>query len=158
MSRDEKPVKIIEYSPKVEELFTLYEEMIQNVLPDVTITHIGSFAVPMTGKAELDVLIEVDDLQKTSDLLGKNGFGQGPVLKDEAFLSNYTYDVELEIHLVPKGSPKKELYLSHVKKLQEDKALREEVTKLKQSLNGQPRGVYREKKARFFKKKGIYKK
>jgi len=52
---------------------------LNDLLPNSKIEIVGSMAVPMKGRPEIDVLVIDLDVSGVSDILAKNGFKQGPV-------------------------------------------------------------------------------
>ncbi|MFP4424578.1 MAG: hypothetical protein ACLFP2_05120 [Candidatus Woesearchaeota archaeon] len=78
-------VKIIEPSDKIFELIEICKKEVQAALPKARITLIGSFAVPMCGKEEFDLLIEVDKVRQVQQNFKKIGFGVGPIIGGEGF-------------------------------------------------------------------------
>ena len=88
MVSNESIVKIIEPSKEIFELIAFYKKLIQKALPNCKITLIGSFAIPMCGKEEFDLLIEVDDVKNSQRLIKENSqnrIGIGPIVDGEGF-------------------------------------------------------------------------
>ena len=108
MSKD--TIKIIEPSKEIFGKINGYIEMVQSILPSSKITLIGSFAIPMCGKEEFDLLVETDDVVESQNLVEQNSngiFGKGPVVGDEAYSrSKKKYGIICELHFLPKKTSK----------------------------------------------------
>ena len=151
-SKDELPVKIIDFNPNFLKLFEKYKIIINKCLPKCNIYLIGSMAVPMKWKEEIDILVETEDVIKAHEILSKEGFSQGPIIKNSAFLRDYRFGIEAEIHLVRIGSKKIERTRKFVEKLQNNKELRLKFEEFKEKYSGLTRNEYRKKKEVFLKK------
>jgi GrpB-like predicted nucleotidyltransferase (UPF0157 family) len=68
------PIEIVEYDPAWPSAFLAERERISALVPGLQIHHIGSTAVPgMAGKAVIDMIALVDDLDATAGLLIERG-------------------------------------------------------------------------------------
>ncbi|MFH1916331.1 MAG: GrpB family protein [Nanoarchaeota archaeon] len=142
MTEDEI-VRIIPPSPRVIEIYELYTRMIKSALPAAHVRLIGSFAVPMKGKSELDILVETDDVVTAMDALAEHSFSKGPIIDREGYMHCRKYELLCEVHLVRMGDKKIAGYVNLVKTLQKDEHLRKEYEALKESCNGKTKAEYR---------------
>jgi hypothetical protein len=110
MSYVESKVKVIEPSKEVFEAIHFYEKLLREILPKSKITLIGAFAVPMCGKEEIDLLIEVDDVKNAQENIKEKSFGRfdiGPIVKREGFCkSKKKFGIVCELHIVPENHKK----------------------------------------------------
>ena len=145
-------VHFVEFNPFYLEIFNKYKTEILKLLPEAKIELIGSAAVPMKGKRELDILIEVPDKEKAQEILVKNGYGNGPIFGDTSYATDLKYGIECEFHILNKGHKQIKKFKSLVKELRKNKRLRENFERFKESCEGLTRREYRERKAEFLKK------
>ncbi|MAG26155.1 hypothetical protein CMI47_11385 [Candidatus Pacearchaeota archaeon] len=150
-------VKIIEPSKEIFEIIRYYKKLVKAVLPKSKVTLIGSFAIPMCGKEEFDLLVEVKtDIKEVQGKVSKEGdgrFGIGPINDGEGFCrSKRRYGIICELHIVNPGHKKIKGYLDYVKRLKADPKFVKEFEELKRSLDGLPERVYKEKKLEFLNK------
>jgi len=153
---DESTIKIIEPSKEIYELIEFYKKLMQKSLPNSNITLIGSFAIPMCGKEEFDLLVEVDDVKKTQKIIESNSqdrIGIGPIVDGEGFCrSKKRFGIICEIHIVPRNHKKIKQYLNLIDKLKSNPNLVEEYSNLKKSLDGSLESQYKKAKSKFLKK------
>ena len=152
---DERDIRIIEPSQEVFDIYGYYESIIRRALPDAKIKLIGSFAVPMKGNSELDVLIETNNVEEAQDTLIREGFSKGPIVDGEGFSINREYDIICEAHIVPFDHKKIKRYEFLIHKLQREEELRKRYEDLKTKLDGSSSEVYKEEKNRFLEDNGL---
>jgi len=56
-------IKIVDYDPVYLKIFKKYEKIIKKTLLISRINLNGSMAVPMKGKEEIDILVEVENIE-----------------------------------------------------------------------------------------------
>ncbi|MFT4311001.1 MAG: GrpB family protein [Candidatus Woesearchaeota archaeon] len=160
MKSEKELVKIIKPSKEIFEKIDEYKEIVKQILPDSKIELIGSLAIPMIGKEEFDLLVEVDDVlksQKTIEEKRSDLFGIGPIIDDEGYVrSKKKFGIICELHLLPRNHNKITNYKNYVRKLKENKEVRLEYENLKLSLNGKEMKYYRQQKKEFIKKYKLY--
>lgn len=148
-------VKIIDPTKEIFELIEFYKKIIKEALPKSKITLIGSFAIPMCGKEEFDLLVEVDDVKKAQEIIKEkysDKFGIGPIVKGEGFCrSKKEFGIICELHIVPKNHKKIKQYLNLIDKLKSNPEIVEEYSKLKWSLDGSLEEEYKKEKSKFLK-------
>jgi broad specificity phosphatase PhoE len=144
-------VEIIEPSEKIFSLARDVQEKIKKVLPGAETRLIGSFAVPICGRKEMDILVEVENIEEAQDILGKAGFSKGPIIQREAFLKLRADGMIYDIHILVHGDKKIKSYDKVINTLKENKKLKEKYEKLKRSLNGKTAMEYKEAKSKFLK-------
>jgi GrpB-like predicted nucleotidyltransferase (UPF0157 family) len=161
MKLDDK-VKIIEPSEEIFQIVEFYKNIVKKALPDAKVTLIGSLAIPMCGKEEFDLLVEVDglDLSKAQSLISENSeniIGIGPITNEgEAFSrSKKRYGIICELHILPKGHKKIFQYLDLVNRLKSDKEIVRKYEGLKRSLDGFSEEEYRNAKIKFLEESGL---
>jgi GrpB-like predicted nucleotidyltransferase (UPF0157 family) len=143
-------IEIIEPSEKIFDLYEHIKEKIMNVLPKANVRLIGSFAVPMCGKKEIDILVEINNIEDAQKSLKKVGFSVGPIIDGEAYLHLKERDIICELHILEPNDKKiKKVYDKTINTLKENKALKESFEKLKRSLNGKTSEEYKRTKQKF---------
>lgn len=144
-------IEIIEPSKKVFDLSESVQKKIKKVLPEAKTRLIGSFAVPLCGKKEIDILIEVGDVEQAQEILMKEGFNKGPNIKEEGFCNLKIDGIECDLHILPVGHKKiRQVYDKVTNALKEDANLRERLANLKRSLNGKTKEEYKKEKSKFY--------
>jgi len=155
MSSNKSNIKIIEPSKETFELIDFYKKMIQKALPNSKITLIGSFAIPMFGKEEFDLLVEVDEVESSQIIISENSqdrIGIGPIIDGEGFCrSKKRYGIICELHIVPRNHKKIKKYLGLIDKLKSNPKLVEEYNILKRSLDSSLESEYKQEKSKFLK-------
>jgi GrpB-like predicted nucleotidyltransferase (UPF0157 family) len=147
-----KIIEIIEPSQEILDLYNYFQGKIKKNLPKSRIRLIGSFGVPMCGKKEIDILVEVENVEKSHDLLAKNGFSKGPIFNGEGFLHDKKEGILCEVHILEKNDKRiEEVYFKMINKLKKDKLLRERFEYLKKSFNGKNIDEYKKAKSKFLK-------
>lgn len=153
----EEVVHIIDPSPEIIEKAESYMTMLREILSDATITLIGSLAVPVCLKDEMDVLVEIEpdqDIALVQEKIKKETgemFHVGPIEdEEEGFMrSKKKYGVRCELHIIHKGDSRGDRYRELVSKLQSDPGLAKQYDAFKRSLNGLPLDEYKTEKLRF---------
>jgi len=154
MSKEEI-ITIIEPSKKVYGLFDHIKGKISNILPNSKIELIGSFAVPMKGKKEIDILIQTENVEQAQNSLKSLNFSKGPIIKEEGFCINRDNDIIIESHIVPFNHKKTRMYRKMIKNLQENPEIREKFEKLKTGLEGESSKRYKDEKAKFIQENNL---
>ena len=146
-------VKIVKPSEEFYLVIDDYKKIVGDALPNCKITLVGSFAIPMCGKEEFDLIVEVDDIEMAQKRIAENSFGKigiGPVIDGVGYCrSKKRLGIICELHIMPFGHGKKKMCLRLIKKLQDNPALLKEYEKLKYSLDGKTKDIYRKKKGKF---------
>ncbi|MDD4353224.1 MAG: GrpB family protein [Candidatus Nanoarchaeia archaeon] len=151
MSDSNKFIKIIEPSKEIFQLINNYKKLIKIILPNAKVTLIGSFAVPMCGKEEIDLLIETDNVKEAQKLLGKHGFGIGPIINGEGFCKSNNYGIVCDLHIVSKGHKNIKKYFDVITNLKENPKILKKYEELKKSLDGSTEEFYKKAKNKFLK-------
>ncbi len=159
----EEVVHIIDPSPEIIEKAESYMKMLRKILPDATITLIGSLAVPVCLKDEMDVLVELEPGQNIALVQEKikkesgDMFHIGPINDgEEGFMrSKKKYGVRCELHIIHKGDLRGDRYRELVSKLQSNPGLAQEYDAFKRSLNGISLEVYKKEKLRFLREHNL---
>lgn len=155
MSDSSKTIKIIEPSKEIFQLIDNYKLLIKDILPNSKLTLIGSFSVPMCGKEEIDLLIETDNVKEAQELLGKNGFGIGPIVNGEGFCKSNKYGIACDLHLAPKGHKNIKKYFDLITKLKENPKILKKYEDFKKSLGGSAEEIYKKAKNKFLKENNL---
>jgi GrpB-like predicted nucleotidyltransferase (UPF0157 family) len=149
-------IKIIKPSKEIFEIVESYKSLIKKALPKSKITLIGSFAIPMCGKEEFDLLVEVDNVEKAQQSLQEKypeRFGIGPIMDGEGFCrSKKRFGIICELHIVSRNHKKIKQYLGLINKLKSNPEIVKEYSKLKWSLDGSSEKRYKEEKSKFLRK------
>ena len=148
-----RPIKIIEPSKGVFELYESFERRIREALPLAKTRLIGSFAVPMCGKSEIDVLVEVKNVEEAQKTLEGIGFSRGPLIDGEGFSRRKEDGIVCELHILNYGAKRiSGVYDKVTRILKQNKVLRDQLASLKRSLNGKTEEEYKAAKSEFLKK------
>jgi len=152
-------IRIIGPSEEVFELIDFYKTIVKNALPKAKITLIGSFAIPMCGKEEFDLLVETGDVRNAQKLIQEKGRGRfeiGPIVGGEGFCrSKKRFGIICELHIVPKEHKKIEVYLDLINKLKSKPEIVRKYEKLKWALNGSTEEAYKKEKSKFLKENNL---
>ncbi len=155
MSNPEEHIRIIEPSEEMFQTIEFYKKVVKDALPNSKITLIGSFAVPMCGKNEFDLLVETDDVKKAQELIQEKGqgrFGIGPIVDGEGYCrSKKRQGIICELHIVTKGHKKIKHYLDLIRTLKSKPEIIKKYEELKRSLNGSTEETYKKEKSKFLK-------
>lgn len=155
----EKKIKIIEPSETVFAIIDYYKKIVQEILPNSKITLIGSFAIPVPGKNEFDLLVEVDNVKISQEKIKQNSNGRfniGPIEDGVAYCrSNKKYGMVCELHILLRGHKKIKRTTSLVKKVKSNPELLDKYRSFKRSLNGSLEKNYDKEKKNFLVEHGL---
>lgn len=160
---DEEVITILEPTREVLEKADFYMNLLRKILPEATVTLIGSLAIPISVKNEMDILIEInenEDILATQEKIrqesGGDIFGVGPIVDGEGFSrTKKKHGIICELHILHKGDQRVEKYLEQTRRFKSDPDLADRYDKLKRSLNGSTSSAYKAEKAKFFKKNNL---
>lgn len=157
-SKSHDIVKIIEPSEEVFKAVDFYIEFIHNIIPESKITLIGSLAIPICTKNEIDLMVEIEpdkDINKILEQITNNSderFYSGTVVNNEGFVrSKKKYGIRCELHILHKDDVRVRKYLEQVKRFKSDSELTKKYETLKRSMDGKTETEYKEAKNIFFK-------
>jgi len=148
----EEKIKIIDFNREFLLIFEKYKKIIKKILPTSKIYLIGSSAVPMKGKEEIDILIETDNPKEAQRILFKEGFSKGFETDNKIYHMDFRFGIECQIHLVEKGNKWIKRHLDFIKKLQKNHKIRKELEKLKEECDGLTKDEYKKRKNKFIQK------
>jgi len=156
-SFNEDTVKIVEPTEDVFEKASYYIELVKSTLPNASVTIIGSLAVPICIKNEIDLLVEISENEDIAEIQNKiiernsDIFNVGLLVNGEGFnRSKKKHGLICELHILHKGDPRIIKYFDYVERLKSDAALLKRYDDLKRSLDGVPMSEYKEAKSIFF--------
>lgn len=151
-------IKIIEPTEEVFKAVDFYTELIHKIIPESKTTLIGSLAIPICTKNEMDLMVEIEpdqDIHKILEQVTNNSddrFYSGTVVNNEGFVrSKKKYGIRCELHVLHKGNERVERYLEQVKRFKSDNELTRKYETLKRTMNGKTEAEYKEAKNIFFK-------
>ena len=154
---DEDIIQIIEPTKEVLERADFYVNLIRRILPNAVVTLIGSLAIPVCVKNEIDVLIEIgadEDIQAVQEKIRDESpdiFGVGPIENGEGFSrSKKKHGLICELRILHKGDARIKRYFEQVRRFKSDSCLAKKYVDLKRSLDGVSSNIYKEAKSRFF--------
>lgn len=155
---DEETVIIIEPTREIQEKAGAYMELLQKILPSSKITLIGSLAIPVCIKNEMDILVEVsaaEDILNIQERIrsesGGDLFGVGPIVDGEGFSrTKKKHGVICELHILHTGDPRIQKYLYRNQRFASDPPLAKAYDQLKRSFAGKPMAEYKQAKREFF--------
>jgi 8-oxo-dGTP pyrophosphatase MutT (NUDIX family) len=145
-------VEIVEPSKKIFNLSKKIQREVKKILPESETKLIGSFAIPICGRKEIDILVEVKDVKKAQEKLAKLGFKKGPVVRGEAFLTKFEEDMRCDLHVLEYGDKRiRKVYEKVINFFKENKEAREKYSNFRKSLAGlsESESEYKEKKSNF---------
>ncbi len=149
----EETVEIVEPSENIFKMSDKMQARIKKILPNSKTKLIGSFAIPICGRKEIDILVEVDNLDEASGILVKNGFKKGSEVKNEIFFSCLEEGFNYDLHVLPHGdSHIRKVYDKVINYFKENEDKRKEFDSFKRSLNGLPAKDYKKRKGEFLEK------
>lgn len=151
-------IKIIEPTEEVFKAVDFYSELVQNIIPESKITLIGSLAIPICTKNEIDLMVEIEPGQDINNILEQitnnsdDRFYSGTVVDNEGFVrSKKKYGIRCELHILHKDDERVGKYLEQLKRFKSDAELTKRYETLKRSMNGKTEAEYKEAKNIFFK-------
>lgn len=155
-----KFVKIIELNQKIIDTQKSVVEKLKNIFPEAQVEAVGSIAVPMTGRPEIDIMVIVNkkDIASIVDSLISCGYGRGPVVDNIAYVRKFEKDIEIGIQVLPLEHKMIGIHKKILAKLQSDKKLRNSYSKLKKDLDGLPEENYKRQKSEWIRKNILSKK
>ncbi|MDE2188511.1 MAG: GrpB family protein [Patescibacteria group bacterium] len=134
------------------EILLLQEKMVGEVSDLLPMSHVeivGSMAVPMAGRPELDILVISDDIAADSDILSKNGYKQGPIVKETSFLKKMVDNVEVAVQIMSADNKMVGIHRELINKLRNDEELRKRYEEFKRTLSGLSREEYKKQKSQW---------
>lgn len=149
---DERKVEILEYNPKVKDVFEVAKKKILNFLPEMDVLHCGSTALEISGQGEIDLYIPV--LEKRFDnylakLVAHFGEPGSVYPQKRARFVKYIDGIKIEIFLVNKEADDWKNLIKFENYLRKNKSASREYEKLKQESNGLSVREYYRKKLEF---------
>lgn len=157
LSKSNDIIKIIEPTEEVFKAVNFYIELVHNIIPESKITLIGSLAIPICTKNEMDLMVEVEpnqDINKILEQITNNSndrFYSGLFVDNEGFVrSKKKYGIRCELHILHNDDERVRKYLEQVNRFKSDAELTKRYETLKQSMNGKTEAEYKEAKNVFF--------
>jgi GrpB-like predicted nucleotidyltransferase (UPF0157 family) len=154
---DTDVIRIIEPCREVFDLINFYKDLVLGALPNAEITLIGSFGIPVCGKQEFDLLVNIGDdnineAQRKVESFSER-FGVGPIVDGEGYCrSKKRFGMICELHIVNSESKQVKRHLRQMERFASDPDLVREYDDLKRSLDGACKEDYRLAKTEFFEK------
>lgn len=143
--------RIIDHSPEIETLMSQMLEEVRGAVPNSEVEAIGSMAVPISGKEEIDLMVISNDVASDSLNLVAIGYRQGPVENDISYLKKKVDGIEVDVQVIPCGHKKIETHHNILEKLRSNEDLRRGYEDIKRSLVGSDIKTYRAKKGEWIK-------
>lgn len=121
---------------------------LKETFPDELVEAVGSMAVPMTGRSEIDIMIVADKNRHAaiSDTLANWGYGKGPVIDGIAYLRKFEEGIEIGIQILPLDHKMIAIHRKILERLRADEKMRHDYSEFKRSLDGQTEEDYKSKK------------
>jgi len=132
------------------EILTLQEKMVTevtNLLPTSNVEVVGSMAVPMAGRPELDILVISDNIANDSEILSSNGYKQGPIINETSFLKKMCDNVEVAIQIMSSDNKMVGIHRKLIEVLRNDEVLKNRYEEFKRTLSGLSREEYKKQKS-----------
>lgn len=148
-----KFVKIIEPNQEIIDTQKSVVKKLKNIFSEAQVEAVGSMAVPMTGRSEIDIMVIVNkkDIALIADTLISWGYGKWPIIDGIAYFRKFEEDVEVGVQVL---SPNHKMIVIHRKileKLRIDEKLRYDYSKFKKTLNGLQEDDYKKQKSEWIK-------
>lgn len=142
-------VKIIEPSKKILDKQKDCVKKLQESFPNELVENVGSMAVPMTGRSEIDIMVVADKDRYLAiiNILAVWGYGNGPVIDGIAYLRKLEEGIEIGIQILPPDHKMITIHRKILERLRADGKLRHDYSELKKSLGGQTEEYYKAKKS-----------
>jgi GrpB-like predicted nucleotidyltransferase (UPF0157 family) len=155
-------ITILEPTIEVLEKAEFYLNFIRKALPEAKVTLIGSLAIPVCIKNEIDILVEVEegeDIQKVQEKIkdeNQDLFRVGPIVDNEGYSrTKKKHGLICELHILHRGDKRIEKYLKLIERFKSNPELAKTYSDLKKSLNGVSNDEYKKVKIEFLKKNGF---
>ena len=142
-----KVIKIVDPSPDILNLQRETLSSLSGVLPNSVVEAIGSMAVPIPGKLELDILIISPDPIADIEAVEACGYKRGLEVGGVYHLNKYINNIEIAIQIVPVGHKIVEIHKSILKRLCDDEILRQSYINFKRTLDGLTKQDYKKAKS-----------
>ncbi|MEA3414153.1 MAG: GrpB family protein [Nanoarchaeota archaeon] len=143
-------VIFIEYSDSISKTYNSCKKFIKDNLNVLDIQLIGSFAIPIKSREEIDILVEVKDMNLIQKDLRKKNFKIISIKDSEIIAIKDDLDIICKLYLVPIHLNKKQKYLDLLSKMKSDTNLRLKYEKLKTKYSGKTLRSYLIAKNKFF--------
>lgn len=155
---EDEIVTIVDPTKEVLDKAESYIQLVQKILPNSKVTLIGSLAIPVCIKNEIDILIEIgaeEDILNIQEKVrvesGGDLFGVGPIVDGEGFSrTKKKHGVICELHFLHTGDSRIQKYLYRNQRFTSDPTLAKAYDQLKRSLAGKSMSLYKQEKKRFF--------
>lgn len=155
-----KLVKIIEPNQKIIDEQNIVVKKLKGIFPEAQVEAVGSIAVPMTGRSEIDIMIVVNKSEIASfvDKLISEGYRRGPIVDEIAYVRKFEEEIEVGIQILPTDHFMSSVHRKILDKLRNDKKLRSDYSKFKKELNGLLEDDYKKQKSEWIGKNILNKK
>lgn len=151
MESKEKTETIIEPNDHILRIQQEYIEKIQQLLPEAHIEIVGSMAIPMAGRSELDILVISKDIETDSKKIEDTGFLYRTLADNAYYLKKKVEGVDVTVHVMFKDNKMITIYRKMIELLRSDDILRKRYEEFKWTLNGLARSEYKKKKVDWMK-------
>lgn len=159
---EEETIKILEPTEDVFKKANFYLDYIKKILPEAKVTLIGSLAIPVCVKNEIDILIEInedDDVSKIQEKIkdaDPDLFPVGPIDNGEGYSrTKKKYGLICELHILNKGDERIDKYLKQLERFKSNPDLVKKYGDLKRSLDGALSSEYKKAKSEFLQENGF---
>ncbi len=143
----DETIKVIEPSVKIERLQREVIAELSVLLPDSILELIGSMAVPIAGRSEIDVMVISDNPDFNSKLLSEKGYKQGSVVNQISYLSMKRNGIRVDLQIIPANHEQIESHRRILKKLRDNSGLRKKYQEFKKTLDGLSPEEYKKRKS-----------
>ena len=147
-----KTERIISPDSAVESIQAETVRHLAELFPGQTVEAIGSMAVPMEGRPEIDIMIvseSAESVEADAQRLAVEGFARGPIEKGIAYLKEMRSGIEIAVQIIPAGHKMIDIHHTILGKLSSDPALRTAYEQFKRTLEGLDKAEYKKRKSRW---------
>jgi GrpB-like predicted nucleotidyltransferase (UPF0157 family) len=159
---EEETITILEPTEEVFAKAFFYLNFLKEILPKAKITLIGSLAIPVCIKNEIDILVEIEedeDILKVQEKIrdeNQDLFRIGPIVNGEGYSrTKKKHGIICELHILHRGDDRIEKYIRQIEQFKSNPELAKKYGDLKRSLDGYKSSEYKKAKNEFMKENGF---
>jgi len=146
-----KTESIIEPSDRILELQSEAIREVKEILSNDNVSAVGSMAVPMIGRPELDILVISDDIENDADKLEASGFMYRTLANDSIFLKKKVDGVEIAVQITTPDNSSIKTHKKIIDLMRSDSGMRNQYEEFKRTLDGLSAEEYKVKKREWMK-------
>lgn len=146
-----KVEEVFQQDGSLESLQSAILKEVQCILTKSHVEAVGSVAIPMAGRREIDLMVISKDTHFDAQILSSSGYISGPEENNIFYLKKYFDGVEVGVQIIPEGHKMITTHRMIIEKLREDPGLKSSYEKFKLGLSGLSREEYKKQKSAWIK-------